>query len=303
MWTSIAVSPATPSLHDLLEKFAAEAESICAERQAFARNELAGQLNQAVRRIRQATTREDLGETVADAAAPFASGALWLRIENGAASSSKFEQPIPLDSAPALREASQSADPVVALAAPGEVSPALVERFAHTFDTRALIYPVLAKQKNSPDKAAALLYAWVDSDAEAQNAALELLSQVASAVWQALEPPPAPLIGIAPGAKLAKPWDELTPDEQRMHLRAQRAARVQVAEIRLRHAAEVQSGRLRRNLYVMLRDPIDAARESFRKEFFAQCPSMVDYLHLELSRTLANDDADLLGKDYPGPLV
>lgn len=302
MWTSIAVSPATPSLHDLLEKFAAEAESICAERQARARNELAGQLNQATRRIRQAATREDLGETVADAAAPFASGALWLRIEKGAANSGKFEQPIPLDSAPALRQAVQSAEPVIALAGPGEVSPVLVERFAHTFDTRALIYPVLAKEKDQ-EKPAALLYAWVDSDAEAQNAALELLSQIASAVWQALEPPPAPLIGIAPAAKLAKPWDELTPEEQRTHLRAQRAARVQVAEMRLRHAAEVQSGRLRRNLYVMLRDPIDAARESFRKEFFAPCPSMVDYLHVELTRTLANDDADLLGKDYPGPLV
>jgi hypothetical protein len=30
---------------------------------------------------------------------------------------------------------------------------------------------------------------------------------------------------------------------------------------------------------------------------------MVDYLHLELIRTLANDDAELLGKDYPGPMV
>ena len=30
---------------------------------------------------------------------------------------------------------------------------------------------------------------------------------------------------------------------------------------------------------------------------------MVDYLHLELLRTLANDDADLLGSEYPGPMV
>jgi hypothetical protein len=30
---------------------------------------------------------------------------------------------------------------------------------------------------------------------------------------------------------------------------------------------------------------------------------MVDYLHLELVRTLANDDAEALGKDYPGPMV
>jgi hypothetical protein len=30
---------------------------------------------------------------------------------------------------------------------------------------------------------------------------------------------------------------------------------------------------------------------------------MVDYLHLELTRTLANEDPDLLGSTYPGPLV
>jgi hypothetical protein len=29
----------------------------------------------------------------------------------------------------------------------------------------------------------------------------------------------------------------------------------------------------------------------------------VDYLHLELVRTLANDDVELLGQDYPGPMV
>ena len=30
--------------------------------------------------------------------------------------------------------------------------------------------------------------------------------------------------------------------------------------------------------------------------------SMVDYFHLELVHTLANDDPALLGQDYPGPL-
>jgi len=56
-------------------------------------------------------------------------------------------------------------------------------------------------------------------------------------------------------------------------------------------------------LYETLRGPIDAAREQFRKDFFAQCSSMVDYLDLELVRTLANDDAELLGTNYPGPMV
>ena len=80
-------------------------------------------------------------------------------------------------------------------------------------------------------------------------------------------------------------------------------ARVQVAEMRLFEADAVQSGRAQRSLYEALRHPIDAAREIFRHTFFAPCASMVDYLDLELTRTLANDDADLLGKTYPGPLV
>lgn len=88
-----------------------------------------------------------------------------------------------------------------------------------------------------------------------------------------------------------------------MHLRAQRFARVQVAEMRLRDGAAVEAGRIERNLYGRLRSRIDAARVTFRQSYFAACSTMVDYLHVELVRTLAHDDADLLGKDYPGPLV
>ncbi|MGB7761704.1 MAG: hypothetical protein WBL61_17865, partial [Bryobacteraceae bacterium] len=98
-------------------------------------------------------------------------------------------------------------------------------------------------------------------------------------------------------------WDSLPAAEQRIHLRAQRFARVRVAQWRLREGAAVRSGRDSRDLYGELAEQIDEARESFRREFFAECPSMVDYLHLEMVHTLANDDAELLGKDYPGPLL
>ena len=73
--------------------------------------------------------------------------------------------------------------------------------------------------------------------------------------------------------------------------------------MRLFKADDVQAGRTRRDIYEALRKSIDTARETFRNEFFASCTNMVDYLHLELTRTLANDDPDLLGKSYPGPLV
>jgi hypothetical protein len=88
-----------------------------------------------------------------------------------------------------------------------------------------------------------------------------------------------------------------------LHMRARRLARVKVAEMRLYQARAVARGRAGRNLYAELRNEIDSARQQFQREFFSAGPSMVDYLHQELVRTLANDDEALLGEDYPGPLV
>jgi hypothetical protein len=158
-----------------------------------------------------------------------------------------------------------------------------------------------------------LLYCW----GAAQSATLEMLAQVAAGVWESLvvpeppEPQPSPLVTIAPvlaptpavEPARASAWDALPPEEQAVHLRAQRFARVQVAQMRLNDAAAVQSGRSNRDLYGALRAHIDDAREVFRQKFFAQSSHMVDYIHVEIVRTLAHDDADLLGKDYPGPLV
>jgi hypothetical protein len=114
---------------------------------------------------------------------------------------------------------------------------------------------------------------------------------------------------VAPAPPVAAPpqpisaWDAFPATEQALHLRAQRFARVRVAEMRLYEGAAVESGRSGRDLYGALRRRIDDARVYFRESYLAFCPNMADYLHVELVRTLAHDDPDLLGKDYPGPLV
>jgi hypothetical protein len=72
--------------------------------------------------------------------------------------------------------------------------------------------------------------------------------------------------------------------------------------MRLYKAQAVKDGRERRDLYSALRKEVDQGREQFRQDFLS-APTMIDYLHVELVRTLANDDASLLGPDYPGPLV
>jgi hypothetical protein len=146
------------------------------------------------------------------------------------------------------------------------------------------------------------LYAWGD----VQGAALELFAQVAAAAWKAPAAAPVELVTIAasaPPAAAPPPAPELSGEPERLHLKAQRFARVQVAEMRLYEAAAVHSGAARKNLYESLRPRIDAARAAMREKFFDSCPGMLDYLHLELVRTLTHDQPELLGKDYPGPLA
>ncbi len=304
---------------DRLAQFSAELETLFAQAREKGRNELADQLNQAVRRMRAAGGREELGGTLVEAAGAFATGAALFLVEGSSvkgervrgagdeAAASFRSLEIPLDSAAALRGAIETRDPVIAVSSAQEVSERLVQLFGHTGDGRVSIYPVVVREE-----VPALLYVW----GTAQPALIELLAQVSAALWTGLEPPappPAPepqpaaesgLIQLAPPArKPAATWESLPAEEQRIHLKAQRFARVQASELRLRRASAVQAGRARGDLYGALRGQIDEAREAFRRDFYNACPSMVDYLHLELVRTLAQDHVELLGKDYPGPMV
>jgi hypothetical protein len=309
-------SPVRQLLEDRLSSLPGEADALFIESRERARREFADLLNQAVRRLRIAADAEELGATLLDAAAQFSTGAALFRISGGIAILERIRGvpdaeaftmlEIPLTSAAALASAIESRDPVTALTAPGEVSAELIGRLDHPATGRVFLYPLVVRER-----VPALIYAW----GSVQGSAIELLGQVAAAVWSAIpEPVPAPdLVSIlpaassaaapAPAATPATSWDGLPAEEQQIHLRAQRFARVQVAEMRLFEADAVQNGRAQRSLYEALSKSIDAAREIFRKTFFASCASMVDYLDVELTRTLANDDADLLGKTYPGPLV
>jgi hypothetical protein len=317
----MATEPAS-SLHRLLEtrlsQLSAEMEMLFAETRERARGELAEQLNQAVRRLRLCEDREELAATGVDVASAFSGAAAWFRIEDDTARGERIRGvtedatdafvslSVPLSSAAALAGAVETRDPVTAATSASEVGQATVELLKHSSDGRVAIYPIA-----SGDRVPALLYTW----GSGSGAALELISQVAAAVWTALEPPPPAPVPLPPAERApelvqieaprpSKPsWDEMPAEEQRIHLRAQRFARVQIAEMRLQEAAAIQSGRSKRNLYEVLRKPIDTARTRFDETFFRGCPSMVDYLHLELVHTLAQDDAELLGNDYPGPLA
>ena len=146
--------------------------------------------------------------------------------------------------------------------------------------------------------------------------ALELLASLAglsldlrqTAQKAAITVPSGQLLGIAPTVEAPPPVHvvvdvaRLTQEEQELHARAQRFARVRVAEMRLYRAQAVKEGRESGNLFQALQQEIESGRERYRQDFFIS-PSMIDYFHVELVRTLANDDASMLGPDYPGPLA
>jgi DNA gyrase/topoisomerase IV subunit B len=308
MASSASAVPLRQLLDDRITRLLNDAESLASEVGDRARRETADQLNQAVRRMRQATETEEVLSALLDAAAAFATGVALFLVEGDAAKGLSVRGvaeaagdfaalEIPLVEAPALAGAAESRDPVVTATTPASVSSPLAAFLGHTEDGRAWIFPVVSR-----DAVVALAYAW----GAVEGPPIELLAEVAGAVWSGIRKPtpaPADLISIVPAAGPASPWESLSAREQSLHLRAQRFARVRVAEMRLHHAGEVEAGRTHRDLYGALAEPIDAARAAFRESFFDACPSMVDYLHLELLRILAHDDPELLGETYPGVMV
>jgi len=78
---------------------------------------------------------------------------------------------------------------------------------------------------------------------------------------------------------------------------ARRFARVAVANIVLHEFDAVRRGRLEGSIYSSCAESIDAARAKYSE----QHRGLPDYLHQEIVRTLANNQPELLGTNYPSP--
>jgi hypothetical protein len=250
-------------------------------------------LNRAMRRLRGSRNRE-WSQVVNDAASAFAARAALFTVRNGSVEldASRGRMPleaVPLTSAPAFQSAVDTQDTVVAVRTRGEMSAPIADYFGESSEERFHLFPV-----SSGGRVVALVYA--DGPRNVlQPDALELLATIAGAI---LEGRPAEaqngLVNIA---------GSLVAVERDVDLKAQRFARVLVAEIVLYQDEQVKSGRAARDLYASLRPQIDEAREAYRASFLTNSESLPDYLHHELVTTLANGDVEVLGQDYPGPLA
>jgi hypothetical protein len=266
------------------------------------RKEVTDGLNETARRLRGAESRDEWIRTLTEAAGPHCGRAALFAVTSKGLSLGEHPA-IPLASAPAFGSAVESKDTVVAVGTPRELSQAVSSLLGDASMKKVYLFPVVVRLN-----VVAVLYAEAGEQA-VDVGALELLAFLAAASIDATETvvmktPASDLIRItgATSSAAGPVWTDLPRSEQELHLRAQRFARTRVAELLLHKVRQVHAGRATNNLYAMLREEIEAGREAFRREFIETCHSMVDYLHLELQRTLAKDNAVALGPDYPGPL-
>ena len=255
-------------------------------------------LGQNLRRLRVFESETQWSNVVADAVGLTAARALLFSIN---ADKLRFQAArgfdvvglaeIPLAEAGAFQAAVSSAEATVALKTARELSGALAAVIGEDPSMRVAVYPITTRAR-----VAAVVYA--------EGADAVLLDMVVTAAGAALEGhmgrgPVPTLVEISPAA--GTPF--ITRDEEERHSRAQRFARVQVAEIRLYHSVAVKSGRADSNLYRALKTQIDEVRRVYQEQYLKNAPNMTDYLHQEILRTLANGNSELLGPDYPGALV
>lgn len=272
-------------------------------------------LHQVSRRLRAAESVEEWAATLRQAASGDCGRCGVFFLEDGILRGEGIASTA-LSDAPAFQSALETADTMITLHSPRELSAAVAAAFPAPPEVRAYLFPILTN-----GRVRAVLYAQPGEE-PLDMSALELLAMLAgpafpkgAAVSLDLAKPGTPgasLVSIAPlqqgGGKpdaqelTGRDWALLTRDEQDLHIRAQRFARVRVAEIRLYQAEAVKTGREQRDLYQALRSQIEMGREDFQRQFMEGNPTMVDYFHQELVRTLANHDAEMLGAEYPGPL-
>jgi hypothetical protein len=126
------------------------------------------------------------------------------------------------------------------------------------------------------------------------------------------EPPQAPYdsgnksVQYAPSAAIANealPGDDfdinrLSPEEQELHRRANRVAKVSMQDIKMLRPEQVKQGRENRDLCIRLKDDIEKAHREYDRRFRPIMDHPVDYFYRWMVEILAEGDAHALG-EYP----
>jgi hypothetical protein len=89
------------------------------------------------------------------------------------------------------------------------------------------------------------------------------------------------------------------PQDEEVHKKARRFAKLLVDEIRLYNQAKVQEGRANKDIYERLREDIEKSRATYDKRYGSTPAASADYFTQEVVRILADNDRSLMGAGFP----
>jgi hypothetical protein len=125
------------------------------------------------------------------------------------------------------------------------------------------------------------------------------------------EPVPEPEIAVEPSIEIEPEEAEpafslasLPADEQELHRRAYRVAKVSMQDIKLLRPEDVREGRENHDLCVRLREDIEKAHKEYDRRFQAIQSHPVDYFYDWMVEILAGGNPEALGEyPYPSPVL
>ena len=219
----------------------------------------------------------------------------------------------------------QDKEPVSAAAA--EFDSGFINAEGNPFDGNATVHPLVVRDKvaavlytdggteangNSDQSAVRVLVrsasSWLEilalrkSGGAAEASAPEPVAQAAAAAIPvpvaAPTPPPPPASAAAPTAPSADPASDLSAEDQEVHKKAKRFAKLLVDEIKLYNQAKVTEGRQNKDLYSRLKEDIDKSRNTYDKRYGSTVAASAGYFSSEVIRILADNDASTLGEGF-----
>src|SRR5258706_7952612 len=118
----------------------------------------------------------------------------------------------------------------------------------------------------------------------------------------AAEPEPAAAEEVVPVSPTTiaepEPAGALSSEDQDIHRKAQRFARLLVDEVKLYNQSKVAEGRKHKDLYDRLKEAIEKSRGTYQKRYGNTVAASGDYFQHEVVRSLAEDDVSIMGANF-----
>jgi hypothetical protein len=96
----------------------------------------------------------------------------------------------------------------------------------------------------------------------------------------------------------------LSPEQQELHRRANRVAKVSMQDVKMLRPVDVALGKEHKDLCIRLRDDIEKAHREYDRRFHAIMDHPVDYFYERMVEILGDGDPQALGEyPYPSPAL